>query len=240
MLHGFGGDLNAWRLFLATAKPGCPVLGIDLPGHAGSADTRISSFDDMVGEVADTLQDEGLGVEGSGAIHLAGHSLGGAVAAALAGRKASTARSLFLLAPAGLGPDTNGAFISGFLRARSGASLKPWIEQLVSDPTALGPGFVEATLRQRSGSTEGLEHVAATVFPDATQAFSVRPVFERLSIPVKIIFGTDDRIIPARHALGLPGRVAIHVFAGIGHMPHFEARDEVARLLRELMRSCSA
>ncbi|MFI4994535.1 MAG: alpha/beta fold hydrolase [Hyphomicrobiales bacterium] len=237
LLHGFGADLNAWRLFLATARPGCPVLGIDLPGHGGSADRRVASFDDMVEEVASTLRAEGLESGGSGAIHLVGHSLGGAVAAALAGHEAIAARSLFLLAPAGLGPDMNGAFISGFLRARGEASLKPWIELLASDPAALGPAFAETTLRQRGGSVAGLEHVAATVFPDGTQAFSVRSVLERLSIPVKIVFGTDDRIIPARHALGLPGRIAIHMFKEIGHMPHFEARDEVAGLLLELMRS---
>jgi pimeloyl-ACP methyl ester carboxylesterase len=237
LLHGFGADLNAWRLFLATARPGCPALGIDLPGHGGSADRRVASFDDMVEEVASTLRAEGLESGDSGAIHLVGHSLGGAVATALAGHEAIAARSLFLLAPAGLGPDMNGAFVSGFLRARGKASLEPWIELLASDPAALGPAFAETILRQRGGSVAGLEHVAATVFPDGTQGFSVRSVLERLSIPVKIVFGTDDRIIPARHALGLPGRIAIHMFREIGHMPHFEARDEVAGLLLELMRS---
>ncbi|MFI5015066.1 MAG: acetoin dehydrogenase dihydrolipoyllysine-residue acetyltransferase subunit [Hyphomicrobiales bacterium] len=234
MLHGFGADLNAWRLLLATVQPECPVLGIDLPGHGGSADRRNASFDEMVADIADTLAAEGLG-----AMHLAGHSLGAAAAAALAGREGIEARSLFLVAPAGLGPDINGAFLAGFIRARGKASLTPWIGELVRDPSALGPSFVEATLRQRSGerSAEGLEHVAATVFPDGTQAFSVRSAFSRLAMPVKIVFGAEDRIIPARHALGLPGRIAIHLFPGLGHMPHFEARDDVARLLKELMRS---
>ena len=53
----------------------------------------------------------------------------------------------------------------------------------------------------------------------------------------KLIVGLDDRIIPARHAEGLPGRVALHRFAGVGHMPHFEAREEVAALAREAMRA---
>jgi pimeloyl-ACP methyl ester carboxylesterase len=234
LIHGFGGDLNAWRLFLATAQLGSPVLGIDLPGHGGSAARRISSFDETVADVAWTLEAEGLG-----AVHLAGHSLGGAVAAALTLHDGIEARSLFLVAPAGLGPDTNGAFISGFPRARTKAGLTPWIAQLVSDPAALGPSFIDASLRQRAGFADTLEEVASTLFPDGTQAFSVRPVFDHLAIPVKIIFGEEDRIIPAQHAFGLPGHVAIHVFSGVGHMPHFEARDAVARLLKELMRSAS-
>jgi pyruvate dehydrogenase E2 component (dihydrolipoamide acetyltransferase) len=233
LLHGFGGDLNAWRLFLATARPSSPVLGIDLPGHGGSAARRVAGFDEMVGAVADTLK-----VEGLDAAHLAGHSLGAAAAAALVGRGAVAARSLLLIAPAGLGPDMNGAFIAGFLRARSQASLAPWIDELVADPAALGPSFLEATLRQRSEpSLAGLEAVAAALFPDGTQSFSVRADLERLSIPAKIVFGTDDRIIPSRHAQGLPGRIAIHLFRGIGHMPHFEAREDIAALARELMRA---
>jgi pimeloyl-ACP methyl ester carboxylesterase len=233
LLHGFGADLNAWRLFLAMARPSCSVLGIDLPGHGGSAARRVTGFDAMVEAVAETLREEGLG-----ALHLAGHSLGGAVGAALAGGGRVEARSLFLIAPAGLGPDINGAFVSGFLRARSRASLTPWINELVSDPAALGPSFIEATVRQRAeGMSEGLEAVAAVLFPDGTQAFSVRAAFKGLALPAKIVFGSEDRIIPARHAQGLPGRIAIHLFRGLGHMPHFEAREEVAALWREIMRS---
>jgi len=73
--------------------------------------------------------------------------------------------------------------------------------------------------------------------PDGTQAFSVRAAFKGLALPAKIVFGSEDRIIPARHAQGLPGRIAIHLFRGLGHMPHFEAREEVAALWREIMRS---
>jgi pyruvate dehydrogenase E2 component (dihydrolipoamide acetyltransferase) len=234
LLHGFGGDLNVWRLFLATVRPKCPVLGIDLPGHGGSAHRRITGFGDMVEAVAGALSDERLQD-----IHLAGHSLGGAVATALAGREGIEARSLFLIAPAGLGPDMNGAFVSGFLRARSKASLAPWVSELVSDPAALGPAFVEATLRQRgeAGIDEGLAATASSLFPDGTQAFSLRPAFQRLAMPVKVVWGADDRIIPARHAQGLPGRIAVHLFRGIGHMPHFEAREDVAALVKELMRA---
>jgi len=87
--------------------------------------------------------------EGLTGLHLAGHSLGGAVAIALAARAGIEARSLFAVAPAGLGPETNGDFIAGFLRARSKASLKPWLDLLAHDPASLGPSFLDATWRQR-------------------------------------------------------------------------------------------
>ena len=135
----------------ATARPRrCPVLGIDLPGHGGSAATRVASFDEMVEAVAAALAAERVE-----AMHLAGHSLGGAVAAALAARDGSGARSLFLIAPAGLGPEINGAFLAGLLRARTVASLAPWLARLVTDPHALGPSFVRLTLGQLEAEEPG-------------------------------------------------------------------------------------
>jgi pyruvate dehydrogenase E2 component (dihydrolipoamide acetyltransferase) len=192
----------------------------------------VSSFDAMVAEVAETLH-----AESPGALHLAGHSLGGAVAAALSRHARVQARSLFLIAPAGLGPEINGGFISGFPRAKSAAELEPFVAALMNDPSVLGPSFIKATLRQREHLDGALEELAAVLFPGATQAFSIRSVFDGLVIPSKIVLGGRDRIIPAQHAFGLPGDVAIHNFPELGHMPHFEAPDAVARLLRELMRS---
>jgi pimeloyl-ACP methyl ester carboxylesterase len=236
LLHGFGADLNVWRLFLAAARPQCPVLGIDLPGHGGSAKRTVADFEAMVDTVAATLASDGFG-----AIHLAGHSLGGAVATALAARAEIEARSLFLLAPAGLGPRMNGDFVSRFLLARSKESIDPVIDLLAADRAALGHSFAEATLRQRASgeALSTLGRVAAALFPGGGQAFSVRADFDRIAIPAKVVFGEEDRIIPAGDAFGLPGRVAVHIFPGIGHMPHFEAREEVAQLLLELMRSAS-
>jgi pimeloyl-ACP methyl ester carboxylesterase len=232
LIHGFGADLNAWRFFLAAARLGSPVLGIDLPGHGGSAARRVSSFNAMVAEVAETLH-----AESPGALHLAGHSLGGAVAAALSRHEDVEAHTLFLIAPAGLGLDINGDFILGFPRAKSAVELERFIAALVNDASVLGPSFIKATLRQRNELDGALEELAAVLFPDATQAFSIRSVFDGLAIPAKIVLGARDQIIPARYALGLPGDVAIHTFPELGHMPHFEAPDAVARLLRELMRS---
>jgi pyruvate dehydrogenase E2 component (dihydrolipoamide acetyltransferase) len=57
---------------------------------------------------------------------------------------------------------------------------------------------------------------------------------------IKMVVGLEDRITPAYHAENLSGLVALHRFPKIGHMPHFEARHEVARLIEELVRTGSA
>jgi pimeloyl-ACP methyl ester carboxylesterase len=230
LLHGFGADLNAWRPLVDALRSGRPILAFDLPGHGRSPLVGPVDFESIVGAVLSALDEEAIGPA-----HLVGHSLGGAIAAAIAERISGLARSLTLIAPAGLGSEINGAFLAGFLGARSPADLAPWTNLLARDQAALGSALVKTTLRQRADLHVEVaqERIAAALFPDGAQAFSIRNHLAGLAVPTKVIFGLDDRIIPARHAEGLPGPVALHLFADVGHMPHFEARPAVARLIEE-------
>lgn len=233
LVHGFGADLNSWRPLVQALGSHRPVFAIDLPGHGGSplAAVRLDAIADLV---ADSIATAGIT-----ALHLVGHSLGAAVATAAAERIIAEVKSLFLISPGGLGPDINGAFIAGYARSRSEESLAAWMALLVADPAALSPAFVRATAKARAlGSVASdQEALSQILFPDGTQGFSVRTVLDRLAIPVRVVHGRDDRVIPARHALGLPGAVAVHTLPDVGHMPHVEAKDLLARLLQQHIKS---
>jgi pyruvate dehydrogenase E2 component (dihydrolipoamide acetyltransferase) len=233
-IHGFGADLNGWRPLVGRLSETCSALAFDLPGHGASPFTGEASLAALTAAVATGLAEEGLATA-----HLVGHSLGGAVAAALAAAPGFHALSLGLIAPAGLGPEVNGAFVAGFLRARSEASLTPWMRALVADPAALGPALVKTILRQREsgGLVEAQTRVAEILFPDGAQAIDIRPLLTAIAVPAKVIVGVEDRILPARQADGLDGLIALHRLARVGHMPHLEARAETARLLAELVRA---
>ncbi|MDX7952817.1 alpha/beta fold hydrolase, partial [Lichenihabitans sp. Uapishka_5] len=226
LVHGFGAEANGWRPFLQGQSLGRPVHGLDLPGHGSTPLNGIASFDDLVGATEAALN----GLDG---IDVVAHSLGGAVMTAIAARGEVDIRSLVLIAPAGLGPDINGGFIDGFLAATSEAALAPWMAELVADPRAITPAFVRATLKGRDGTglVAAQRRLAAALFPDGTQAFSTRADLAKLRIPVRVVFGTADRIIPPRHAAALPPLVAAHLIPGVGHMPHLEAPETVAAIL---------
>ena len=87
-----------------------------------------------------------------------------------------------LIAPAGLGPEINWPFLDGFLRARSAASLTPWMRLLVAYPVSLGAELVEAIMRRRGEGAlvEAQARLAEALFPDGVQAFGVR-----LSVPTQ-------------------------------------------------------
>ena len=79
--------------------------------------------------------------------------------------------------------------------------------------------------------------MAETLFPDGAQQVDIRPWLAGIAIPAKIVVGVQDRILPARQAEGLDVLIALHRLARVGHLPHLEARAEVARLLIELFRA---
>ena len=229
-IHGFGADLNGWRPLQGHLSPGRGHFALDLPGHGLSDLAGAATLEALVAAVEATLDAEGIG-----AAHLVAHSLGGAVAAAYAAKLPTRVRSLTLLSSAGLGPEFNGAFAKGFLDATSAESLAPWLGELVVDPAVLGAAMVKATLKGRAKRplVETQRRIAAGLFPDGTQAISVRAALARYAGPTRLVFGIEDRVIPASQARGLPGTVALHLLPGIGHMPHFEARALTAAIVED-------
>jgi pyruvate dehydrogenase E2 component (dihydrolipoamide acetyltransferase) len=233
-LHGFGADLNGWRPVHRLLPETRPALAIDLPGHGLSPLGEEASFEALVGAARAALIEEGVS-----AAHLVGHSLGAAIAAALSHEPGVGALSLMLIAPAGLGSETNAAFFDGFLQADTEAALTPWLHMLATDPAALGSALARTTLRLRQERplVADQRRLAKAILAGGRQALDVRGLLATPEAPTKIVVGLEDRITPAHQVEGLSGLIALHRFAHVGHMPHLEARREVARLIEELVRA---
>ena len=242
LLHGFAAESNSWRPFSqAVTRLGgteAGILAVDLPAHGKSPAEAAGSLEEMIAALEHTLLDAGIE-----RCHLVGHSFGGALALATSAKASRLeVRSLALLAPAGLGPESNGPFLRGLTDATRRASLVPWLKQLFADPARLDEGFI-ATAWQQLESPEVRERlavVADTFFPDGTQMLDLRHLLNDLTMPVRVLWGQQDRILPVRHADGLPGHIAVHRFAGVGHLPHVEAEAQVARIVVQNMASATA
>jgi len=236
LLHGFAASLGSWRL-LAEALAGWPVAAIDLPGHGKSPPVAGASFETFAQAML-----QRLGAEGIGSLHLVGHSMGGGVALQMAEKLKERLCSLTLLAPMGMGPEINGAFTQGMLRASRPESLQPWLRELFGDPTRLTASFLATAWKELESADvrAALGEVADSLLPDGTQADLLRDKLPALAIPVKVVWGMLDRITPVHQSAGLPGNVALHTLAGIGHLPHLEATSLVASLIRQQMGSGKA
>jgi pyruvate dehydrogenase E2 component (dihydrolipoamide acetyltransferase) len=234
LVHGFGADLNTWMFSQPTLGAGRRALALDLPGHGGSAKDvgagDVESLTDVVEGV--------LGALGIERVHLVGHSMGGAISALVALRRPERVATLTLIASAGLGPEINASFINGFVRASRRREAAEVLGLLVDDPALVSRSMVEDVLRYKrlDGVTVALAQIAETWFAGGRQSLDLTGRIAALTMPVQLVWGRNDRIIPIAHAEALAARLPVHVIDAAGHLPHMEKAGEVNRLIGKFIR----
>jgi len=232
LIHGFGGDLQNWQFNQPDLAIDRVVYAIDLPGHGGSSKT-ISGGD--VPALARAVR-SGLAALGVERFHVAGHSLGGAIALQLALDEPKRVASVTLICSAGLGPEINAGYIDAFIRADKRKEMKATVEALFADPAFVSRDMVDDLLKYKrlDGVLPALRAIAGGVLSDGRQTTILADRLATLEVPVQAIWGEDDAIIPAAHANAVP-EARRHVLPGAGHMVHIEKPAEVTRLIGEFV-----
>ncbi len=229
LLHGFGGNYTVWHDVAAAVSRERRVIAVDLPGHGGSRPwPEIGTATVAAKAVIAELDARDLD-----RIHLAGHSLGGAVAALVALRASERISSLTLLAPGGFGAEINSRLLKRYAVARDEANLRPLVEQFFGWRNPVPDELIADMVAERADLvvTETFAAIAAEIFKGDTQGVLPRDRLAELPCPVKVLWGTQDRVLPTRQAHHLPGLVASHVFEEVGHMLPLEIPDEISRLI---------
>jgi len=244
LIHGIGHHWRAWEPVIDDLARTNDVYAIDLPGF-GRSPVRSPSPTGMPGlvdAVCAFFADAGLERP-----HVAGNSLGGAIALELAA--GDRVRSATALSPAGfaspgeirlaltvLGSMRAGTFgpapvLRVLYRTRAGRWLA--FNRLVVDPQRLAADRVmDDTLALRRG--KGFRPVARAARDYAFAACE-------FPVPVTVGWGTEDAILPYRQAARardrLPG--AKHVdLTGCGHVPMSDDPQQVAGVIRATMSAC--
>ena len=235
LVHGFGGTIDGWRFNQPALADERVVWALDLPGHGESTtdagDGSVAALSQVVSGTLDAL--------GIGRAHLTGHSLGGALALAMLAAAPERVASLSLIAPCGLGAEIDGDFIEAFLAAERRKAMKQALSRLFADPAAVRRQMVEDMLRQQrmDGGPEARRTIARACFPGGRQRTVLRHTLTGTTVPVQVLWGRADSIVPPAHADGLPPAVAVHRVDGAGHMPHVEQAGAVNRRLLDFMRA---
>jgi len=234
LVHGYGGDRNSWLFLQEPLAARYRVYALDLPGHGTSAkdvgDGALGVLADAVTGVLDAL--------GAARAHLVGHSMGGAVVLAVAARDPGRIASLTLIAPSGFGAEINAGYLRGFADAQTRRELKPVVSQLFADDSLVTRQLVDDVLayKRLDGVDEALHAlVDALLDGDAQRAEGTAAVAALGgAVPVTVVWGSADRIIPAAQAEAVTGAVR-HLIDGAGHMPHMERPGEVQAAIEETM-----
>ena len=233
LLHGFGADLNTWMFTQPALADGRQVIALDLPGHGGSG----KQLDRADAESLAAIVEHALNALGIERLHLVGHSMGGGIAISFAVREPERVATLTLISSAALGPERNAAFIEGFVRAARRREAIEALNLLVHDPALVSRTMIEDVLRYKrlDGVPEALAAFAEEWFPGGRQRVVLGDAVAVLKLPVQIIWGREDRIIPVAHAEALASRVPVHILEQTGHLPHMEKAGEVNRLIKMLI-----
>jgi pyruvate dehydrogenase E2 component (dihydrolipoamide acetyltransferase) len=233
LVHGFGADLNTWMFTQPALAAGRRAVTLDLPGHGGST-KEVGAGD--VESLTDAVEGA-LGTLGVEQVHLVGHSMGGAIAASLALRRPGLVASLTLIAAAGLGPEINASFIDGFARMARRREAVEVISLLVHDPALVSRTMVEDVVRYKrlDGVSAALAKIAEAWFAAGQQSLDLTGRIAELAMPVQVIWGREDRIIPLAHAAALAARLPVHILDQAGHLPHMEKAAEVNRLVERFI-----
>jgi pyruvate dehydrogenase E2 component (dihydrolipoamide acetyltransferase) len=230
MLHGLGGDLDNWLFNIDALAENATVHALDLPGHGRSVKTLADPTIEGMSKAVLAFMDK-VGID---AAHLVGHSLGGAIAIRTAIDAPHRVQSLALICPAGLGPEINRDYLSGFVSASSRRELKPVLAMLFCNADLVSRKMIEDVLKYKriDGVEEALRALAETLGDGRQMQTLLASAHGTLTMPVLVVWGKEDRIIPPAYAAALGGTAKVEVIDRAGHMVQMEAANRVNALLK--------
>jgi pimeloyl-ACP methyl ester carboxylesterase len=232
-LHGFGGCHDVWHEVTSALAPGIRTLAYDLPGHGLSLDFPGNGSAKTAARAV--LAD--LAARRTRRVHLVGHSMGGAVATLMALTEPEKMASLTLLAPGGFGPEINGPLLRRYAAAAEKKDIRACLAAM-SGPQSLHPARIADVLgemRKRPGQLQKLVEIAAAMTRNDRQGVIPREQLDTLNMPVMVVWGTDDAVLPFSQADGLPAHFHLHHVLEAGHMLVEEAPDLIAEIVRRNM-----
>jgi pimeloyl-ACP methyl ester carboxylesterase len=220
LIHGAGGNLAFWPPEVRRL-PQAQVYALDLPGHGESAGPSLASIDDYAAAVLAQMRAEQLAPA-----LVVGHSMGGAVALAVARQAPERVQAMALIATGARLP------VSPQLLGGLAEDFDATVGRLVD--WSMGP-TVNTAARKEYG--RHLMRVPQQVLINdfsACAAFDMRAQLGALIMPALVLCGAQDRMtrpaISLEMADGLP-QTTLRLLEQTGHMIPLERPHALATML---------
>ena len=241
LLHGFTDTWRTWELVLPALEREHDVLAPTLAGHTGGPDLE-GDVDQALADSVERAMDEA----GFETAHIAGNSLGGYVALQLAER--GRAKTVTALAPAGGWATDDDSYLDtldyfeemqGLLKGAvahvemivtSDEGRRRATQDMVTNYEHIPSGLI-AHMMLGAASCPGFEPL---LDHGRERGWNIDP--ERVTCPVRVVWGTDDRILPWPETAArfrddwLPNADWVEL-DGIGHGPQLDVPAEAAQLI---------
>jgi pimeloyl-ACP methyl ester carboxylesterase len=254
-VHGLLGSHANWAHLIDRLDDRNRVVVPDLFGHGASSNP---GGDYSLAAHAATLRDliDRLGLD---RVTLVGHSLGGGISLEFCYLFPDRVERLVLVGSGGLGREVSPALraatlpgaewvlpalASGWVRGRVetvGKTLAWTGWRASNDMRAAWEGF--ARLSDADGRRAFLATTRAVIDAGGQSVTAQDYLPDLVDIPVLVVWGTNDMVIPAEHAAraqeAIPG-CRVELFEGAGHFPHLDDPDRFALLVRDFIATTGA
>ncbi|HEY0666284.1 MAG TPA: alpha/beta hydrolase [Gallionella sp.] len=239
LIHGLDGSVADWEHIIPALAKDFHVVAFDLPGFGksdkGSQEYNPTRYARLAQFLANHYFQEKP-------FHIAGHSMGGAIALRFASQQPMRFRRLVLIDAAGiLHPLVMTKFQAGsMLQNKSGvAQSRGFAERLSGrilekvDGLPISPNDIVNTALGRDLVLQGgPSYIAAMGLAEENFAYAVSSV----TAPTLVLWGDHDMIAPLRTGRVLAGNLPharLEVITGSGHEPMREQPEQVNARLRE-------
>lgn len=236
LLHGFCGSSAYWEQVMPLLTKHNRVIAPDLRGH-GLSDAPLGAYtiEQMADDVAGLMKE--LSVD---KYTLLGHSMGGYVTLSLAQRYAGSLNGYGLIHSTAY-PDSEEAKEKR-LQAVSvigTEGITPFVDGLV-------PGlFAPANAASHEAALDRVKEIGYKTPPQGASGAALamreridrRDVLSSTTLPVLLVAGEDDRLIPIDRTFTTEGsNVTKAVIKGAGHMSMYEAPEQLVVVINDYLR----
>jgi pimeloyl-ACP methyl ester carboxylesterase len=240
-VHGLGGAQSTWASVLGAFAETYRIAAVDLPGHGASdkpspdsTDYSIPGIAAKVGELLEKLE--------LAPTVLVGHSFGGATALQLALDRPKLVRALAVVDSAALGPEISGELLDRVESEPSRDEARQLLELFFENRRFVLDRGVDDMYASRTapGADEAVKAIAGNAFSRQGQRLVLSDRLGELEMPLLIVWGELDRVIPSRHAVAAVAAQPtawLEIMEGVGHVPQVEAAPAFAAIVNRWLAS---
>ncbi|MDP2648370.1 MAG: alpha/beta hydrolase [bacterium] len=228
MLPGWMNDIHNFDALASRLAPSFRVVRLDLPGFGGGTEAPPSAWG--VGEYASFVE-AFIEKVGLSSYTLVGHSFGGRVTVKGTGEGILAPTSVILISSAGIAKHRTLKNRALTVLAKIGKvvlrvpPLSFWRRQLRRK--------LYAKLKSDYSAAGALSQVYLRTIREDLKEYAIK-----IRVPALLIWGSDDEIVPLADGKQFNRLISgskLEVLPGVGHSPHRDRPEEVARLIKEFV-----